>query len=399
MRRAAVNRAAHPGNTGNGAGPSRQPRIAYWTGGDIGLELYQIILGAIASALAILSFGFAVGRKWQNRRNSDEIGGLRSEADELRSRLDRIIQAITTNTRNIWRRRPITPPDDHHDRMLRSIPIISVANLKGGVGKTTVAANLAAYLDLDRGKRVLLVDLDYQGSLSSLCLSAADLTKIEQQTSKLLSGERDGAWLAEAATALQQALPRSKIATCFYDFADLENRLMVKWIADDAAGDIRFTLAKVLHAAELQAAFDVVIIDCPPRMTTGFVNALAASTHLLVPTILDQLSAEAAVTFLRQLKELRGELFPMLQPLGVVGSMVEHNVGLKPYEDRALTAIQAVAPGAWGGDVHVFRDEVIPAKSAIAKTAGHALAYIDDAECRRIFARFGAKVAERVGLT
>lgn len=362
------------------------------------MELYQIVLGAIASALAILSFGITVGRRWQARRDRADLKQLRTDNLQLTEKMTKVVEAVTSDSRNIWRRRPISPPSDLDDRLLRSIPIVSVANLKGGVGKTTITANLAAYLDLDRSKRILLVDLDYQGSLSSLCLSAADLTKIEQQMSKVITGERDGSWLVDAATPLQKALPRSKIVTCLYEFADLENRQMVRWIAGEPIGDIRFVLAEALHSPEVQAAFDVVLIDCPPRMTTGFINAMAASTHLLVPTILDRLSVEAVATFLRQMKELRGELCPRLQPLGIVGSMVEFSTGLKPYEERSLVAAQTAAPGAWGGDVHVFREEYIPAKTAIARSAGHALAYIGDPDCKRIFARFGAKVAERLRL-
>src|SRR6476620_11694245 len=67
----------------------------------------------------------------------------------------------------VWLTRPIHQPDDYEHR-LAAAKILSIANLKGGVGKTTLAANVAAYLAKDWGKRILLIDLDFQGSLSSM---------------------------------------------------------------------------------------------------------------------------------------------------------------------------------------------------------------------------------------
>ncbi len=56
------------------------------------------------------------------------------------------------------------------------MPVIAVMNLKGGVGKTTLTANLGAMFS--RSKRVLLVDLDYQGSLTSMCLSPEPIEEL-----------------------------------------------------------------------------------------------------------------------------------------------------------------------------------------------------------------------------
>lgn len=66
-------------------------------------------------------------------------------------------------------------------RRQRHKPIIMVANLKGGVGKTTLTANLAAFFS-ERGKRVLLIDCDYQGSLSNMLLSADGVRRFHQES-------------------------------------------------------------------------------------------------------------------------------------------------------------------------------------------------------------------------
>ena len=62
-----------------------------------------------------------------------------------------------------------------------SIPVIAFFNNKGGVGKTTVAGNLLSYFAKKRGLRVLVIDLDYQGSLSGKCLDRKHMSKLAAQ--------------------------------------------------------------------------------------------------------------------------------------------------------------------------------------------------------------------------
>lgn len=71
----------------------------------------------------------------------------------------------------VWLTQPIVPPDDYKNSF-HGAKVLAIANLKGGVGKTTLAANIGAFLSSDRrwNKRVLLIDLDFQGSLSSMAL-------------------------------------------------------------------------------------------------------------------------------------------------------------------------------------------------------------------------------------
>src|SRR5215471_11045610 len=64
-----------------------------------------------------------------------------------------------------------------------------------------------------------------------------------------------------------------------------------------------------------------VIIDAPPRITTGFVNALCASTYLVVPFVLDRLSAERVGQTLERISRMKGQLFPHIGLAGVVGTM------------------------------------------------------------------------------
>ncbi len=93
--------------------------------------------------------------------------------------------------KGIWLTKPIDPPEDYW-RNVTASKTLAIANLKGGVGKTTLAANIGAYLAKDWQKRVLLIDLDFQGSLSSMAFPTTDWLPAAQQSSlavRLISGD------------------------------------------------------------------------------------------------------------------------------------------------------------------------------------------------------------------
>jgi len=225
--------------------------------------------------------------------------------------------------KGIWLTEPIRRPNGYAGWFARGLPILVIANLKGGVGKTTIAANLAGYFARDRGKRVLLIDLDFQGSLSSMVLRDEQRLPKEWQDSKaarLISGDKDANWPSDVATQVPGinvwAIP------AYYDVAQAENRLLIEWLtAEDTAADIRYNLATILHSGVARQHFDMVILDAPPRLTTGCVQTLCAGSHLLIPTVLDRLSAEAVGTFVDQLRTLK----PVCPFLKLVGGCRQHD--------------------------------------------------------------------------
>jgi chromosome partitioning protein len=100
----------------------------------------------------------------------------------------------------------------------------------------------------------------------------------------------------------------------------MEDRVMVEWLIGDRKEDVRYTLYRLLRSPEVQARFALILIDCPPRLTTACVQALCASTHILIPTVLDPTSAKAVGYFGTQLKR-HEKLWPHLKVVGVLGTM------------------------------------------------------------------------------
>ena len=351
---------------------------------------FGIFAGGIGIGWAI---AWAIYRFVVAPREKDQIGAKVNELEEMR---DSLLGAISEDAKIIWRRPKTSVPTDYHERMANSIPIISVANLKGGVGKTTLVANLAAYLENRHNQKVLMIDLDFQGSLSSTFEQAAGITEPQPQANHLIAADKPVAWLYGAALPLEPVLSSGRIITSFYDFANVENQMMVKWLMANDGHDIRYNLAGYLLDPEVQEKFDTILIDCPPRMTTGFVNALCSSTHLLVPTVLDRLSSEAVTAFLAELRNMKPDLFPSLNLLGVVATKVRNDTERTDYENRSWDRIEQSGRGAWGDDVYLFREATVPIRTAIARSAGYDVVYREDRDAQEIFDRLGDAVKGRL---
>jgi cellulose biosynthesis protein BcsQ len=282
-------------------------------------------------------------------------------------------------------------------------------NLKGGVGKTTIAANLVAYFSKQKRPdnspyKILVIDLDYQGSLSVMLLSAAGFDTVETTASYLIDPQHSAQLARAKALRLHPRFENVWLYAAYEDFLDVENRLMMEWITKRYPnnGDVRYELHRKLQSPDFLKDFDLVIIDGPPRMTTGFVAGLCASTHLLIPTIADKLSAPAVIRFLKQLKQLRPQLFPAALLLGIVPSRTFKRDGtLTDKEKRVIDGMLAdLRRSHQIFDMNVFDEAAIPHTASFIKAAGADLAFFDtdDAVPREAITRLGTAIKERVGL-
>jgi cellulose biosynthesis protein BcsQ len=311
-------------------------------------------------------------------------------------------QAAFDDNSQVWFRQPVEKPEWYNRNLPASIPILVVANLKGGVGKTTIAANLLAYFEREKKERVLAIDLDYQGSLSSMLL--AEPKNREERSAQAVKAIIGGAstaglvpdsnFIIANSSPVRGAKNDSRIIDCDDPFANFETRILLQWLIGDIGHDIRYNLARVLHGREIQDSFDRVIIDAPPRITAGFINALCASTHLIVPFVLDTLSAERVGLFLRGVRRMKG-LFPYLELAGVVGTMKGDNTTvLREGEKRAVEEANRRIMECWGGG-QVLDRALIPRKQTIADAAGLRIAYYESSDARSVFEVLGKQIFDR----
>jgi cellulose biosynthesis protein BcsQ len=246
-------------------------------------------------------------------------------------RLRRAEKALAEDSPGLWLAPsiPVEPPVDYARLIAKSKPIVVVANLKGGVGKTTTVANLVGHYGVKKGRRVLAIDMDFQGSLTAIILTKADYdATLEQQfdgtpckAAQLITG-KDPLWLKNVSEAVD-GVEKARCIPSYYTLSNMENRVMIEWLIGKKTDDIRYSLARVLLDPAIQDRFDFIIIDAPPRLTTGCIQALCTATHVLIPTVLDGLSAEASGGFVDQLVTNQ-KLWPHLKLLGVFGNMTNN---------------------------------------------------------------------------
>ena len=194
--------------------------------------------------------------------------------------------------------------------MVRNAPrIITVANQKGGVGKTTTAINLATALAAI-GENVLIVDLDPQGNASTgLGIGRKDRSVSSYD---VLIGTAS----IEAA-AMPTAVPGLSIVPSTLDLLGIEMEIA-------AAPDRVLRLRHALRAAaEAGNPFSYVLIDCPPSLNLLTLNSMAAADSVLVPLQCEFFALEGLSQLLETVQQVRGSINPRLEIQGIVLTMYD----------------------------------------------------------------------------
>ena len=184
--------------------------------------------------------------------------------------------------------------------------IFSVANQKGGVGKTTTTVNLATSLAAV-GKKTLIIDLDPQGNASTGL--GIEHAARENGAYEILFGE---CTLAEAAH--QTKVPKLSIITSTVDLAGAEIELI-------EAEDREARLKKAIKNSGLE--FDYILFDCPPSLNLLTLNALVASDGVIVPLQCEFYALEGISHLVKTVERVRNSFNPDLALQGIVLTMYD----------------------------------------------------------------------------
>ena len=196
--------------------------------------------------------------------------------------------------------------------------VIAIANQKGGVAKTTTTHNLGVALAA-QGKRVLLIDLDSQASLTiSVGLEPLE---VEQTIVDVL--RKEGLPLMEC---VQRLNDRLHIVTSIIDLAPMEMELFS-----------RASREKILDRAlrPVREQYDFILIDCPPQLSILTINALSCADGVVIPVKTDDLAYRGLTQLQDSIQEIQEMINPGLKVLGVIATLYDTRVA----DDREILAL------------------------------------------------------------
>ena len=228
----------------------------------------------------------------------------------------------------------------------RACRIMTVANQKGGVGKTTTAVNIAAGLAM-HGSQVLVIDLDPQGNAST----ALDVEH-RVGTPSVYDVLIDDQPLAEVVRPVE-GIPRLRCAPATIDLAGAEIEL-VPLVARESR------LARAIAAYDV-ASLDYIIIDCPPSLGLLTVNSLVAAFEVLIPIQCEYYALEGLEQLLRTVDLVKGHLN---------SSLMVSTILLTMYDARTRLAAQ-VADDVRSHFSGVVLDSVIPRSVRVSEAPSY----------------------------
>lgn len=224
--------------------------------------------------------------------------------------------------------------------------IISIANQKGGVGKSTTAINLSSCLG-EMGKKVLTIDMDPQGNTTS----GMGIEKNEQEN-----------------TVYELLLSECSVEDCIIDL-EFEGVSLIPSNVNLAGAEIEligienkeYILKNELD--RVRENYDFIIIDCPPSLNMLTINAMTSSDTVLVPIQCEYYALEGLTQLMHTISLVSERLNPDLEMEGVVFTM---------YDARTNLSLQVVENVKRNLDQNIYKT-IIPRNVRLAEAPSHGL--------------------------
>lgn len=233
--------------------------------------------------------------------------------------------------------------------MRETAKIIAICNQKGGVGKTVTTVNLGIGLARE-GKRVLLVDVDSQGSLTA-SLGYQHPDKMENTLAEILGRIISDEPVSPGEGIIHHA-EGVDLLPANIELSGLEVTLVNTMSRETI-------LREYLNSVRDQ--YDVILLDCCPSLGMLTINALAAADEVMIPLMAHYLSIKGMEQLIRTISNVKRKINPQLEIAGILITMADMRTN---YSREIVELLHS----AYGGKLRIF-DSIIPLSIRAAETS------------------------------